>query len=384
MQVSVAGLSEAAKAALTKQMNEAVARRDAPAIVETVVNHEGVLYEGASGLPTNAIFYIGSMTKPFTSVAIVMLAEQGKLNIADPVSNFLDGYDKLQVISRFNAVDATCETRPARTVMTIQHLLAHTSGIGYAWSSPVVRALTATTKRDEWELPLLDDPGAKFNYSASTRVLGFIIERVTGSSLESWYQEHIFSPLAMLDTSYAVAAEKQSRLAPQFTRATGPLAPLPKTPVPTAPTAPMRGDGGVYSTAADYSRFVRMLLNGGMLDGRRILRESSVRLMGQNAIGRLFVELQPAADTDRARPFPLGAGRDKFGLGFQIAADDPMTKGLRSPGSMGWAGIFNTEFWLDPAKDVGAVHMMQLLPFYDPGALRALRGFEQTVYENLA
>jgi CubicO group peptidase (beta-lactamase class C family) len=100
-------------------------------------------------------------------------------------------------------------------------------------------------------------------------------------------------------------------------------------------------------------------------------------------MGSIFVQLQPDADKQRTKPFPLGAGKDKFGLGFQLAADDPATKGFRSPGSMSWAGIFNTEFWVDPVKKIGGVHMMQLLPFYDDGAIRALRGFEETVYREL-
>lgn len=379
----VLGISDAGKAALTAQMNDAVKKGDAPAIVEIVVNREGTLYEGSAGLPTNAIFNIASMTKPVTSVAIMMLAEQGKLKIDDPVSKYLDGYDKLQVISKFNAADATYETRPAKTVMTIKHLLSHTSGLGYSFTNPIEFALVAKTKKGEWELPLLDDPGTKFNYSASTRVLGFIVEKVTGSNLEAWYQEHIFGPLGMKDTSYAVVAEKQSRLAPQFTRASGRIEPLPKANVPTTPATPIRGDGGLYSTVEDYSRFVRMLLHGGTLNGKKILSESSVKLMGQNAMGSIFVQLQPDADKARTRPFPLGAGKDKFGLGFQIAADDPATRGFRSPGSMSWAGIFNTEFWVDPVKQVGGVHMMQLLPFYDEGAIRALRGFEETVYKEL-
>jgi CubicO group peptidase (beta-lactamase class C family) len=133
----------------------------------------------------------------------------------------------------------------------------------------------------------------------------------------------------------------------------------------------------------DYAKFVRMLLNDGTLGGAKILSPASVKLMGQNAMGSIFVELQPDANKQRTKPFPLGAGKDKFGLGFQIAADDPATKGYRSPGSMSWAGIFNTEFWVDPVKKIGAVHMMQLLPFYDDGAIRALRGFEQTVYKEL-
>jgi len=376
-------LTDAGRTALTAQMNDAVKKGDAPGIVEIVVDRDSVLFEGASGLPTNAIFNIASMTKPVTSVAIMMLAEQGKLKIDDPVSKYLDGYDKLQVISKFNPADASYETRPAKTVMTIRQLLSHTSGIGYSFTNPIEYALVNKTKKGEWELPLLDDPGTKFNYSASTRVLGFIVEKVTGSPLEPWYQEHIFKPLGMVDTSYAVATDKQARVAPQFTRASGKVEPLPKATVPSTPTAPFRGDGGLYSTVEDYSKFVRMLLNGGTLGSAKILSPASVKLMGENAMGAVFVQLQPDADKQRTRPFPLGAGKDKFGLGFQIAADDPATRGFRSPGSMSWAGIFNTEFWVDPVKHVGGVHMMQLLPFYDDGAIRALRGFEETVYREL-
>lgn len=375
--------TDTGKAALTAQMHDAVKQGDAPAIVEIVVDRDGVLYQGASGLPANTIFNIASMTKPVTSVAIMMLAEQGRLKLDDPVSKYLDGYSSLQVISKFNAADATYETRPAKTVMTIKQLLAHTSGIGYSFTNPIAFALVNKTGKGEWELPLLDDPGTKFNYSASTRVLGFIVEKVTGSPLEPWYQEHIFKPLGMVDTSWAVAAGKQSRLAPQFTRAGGKMEPLPTATVPATPTAPFRGDGGLYSTVEDYSKFVRMLLNDGTLGRAKILSPASVRLMGQNAMGSIFVQLQPDANTQRTRPFPLGAGKDKFGLGFQIAADDPATRGYRSPGSLSWAGIFNTEFWVDPVKKIGAVHMMQLLPFYDEGAIRALRGFEATVYREL-
>ena len=379
----VLGISDAGKAALTAQMDGAVKHGDAPAIVEIVVNRDGVLFEGASGLPTNAIFNIASMTKPVTSVAIMMLMEQGKLKIDDPVSKYLDGYDKLQVISKFNAADATYETRPAKTVMTIKHLLSHTSGIGYSFTSPIEYALVNKTKKSEWELPLLDDPGTKFNYSASTRVLGLIVEKVTGSQLEPWYQDHIFKPLGMNDTSYAVPAGKQSRLAKQYTRYTGKVEPLPGAVVPSTPSAPYRGDGGLYSTIEDYSKFVRMLLNGGTLGSAKILSPESVKLMGQNAIGSIFVQTQPDADKQRTKPFPLGAGKDKFGLGFQIAANDPAMKGFRSPDSMSWAGIFNTEFWIDPKRGVCAVLMMQYLPFYDPAAISTLQGFERRMYEVL-
>jgi len=389
----VLGFSDAGKAALTKQMNEAVQRGDTPGVAELVVDRQGILFEGAAGkadieknvpMKTNAIFNIASMTKPVTSVAIMMLMEQGKLKLDDPVSKYLGaGYEHMQVIAKFNDKDATYETRPAKNVMTIRHLLSHTSGIGYSFTNPIEFALVNKTKKGEWELPLLDEPGTKFNYSASTRVLGFIVEKVTGSPLEPWYQEHIFKPLGMADTSWAVAADKQARLPVQYTRFTGAIAPLPATPVPSTPTAPFRGDGGLYSTIEDYSKFVRMLLNSGALGSAKILTPASVKMMGENQIGAIFVERQPDADKQRTRPFPLGAGKDKFGLGFQIASNDPAASKFRSPGSMSWAGIFNTEFWVDPVKQIGGVHMMQLLPFYDDGAIRALRGFEEAAYREL-
>jgi CubicO group peptidase (beta-lactamase class C family) len=402
MALSLAGLGAScyaqSTAAVTAVLARAVERGDAPGVVGLVVDRDRVLFQGAAGvldvahgipLRTDAIFNIASMTKPVTSVAVMMLLEQGKLALDDPVSRYLPGFDHLRVITHFNPVDGTYGTRPAKRTMTLRHLLTHTSGIGYAFSSPIVARLQQGNDKAEWELPLLHDPGERWTYSPSTRVLGLIVEKISGESLEAYFQEHIFVPLRMVDTSFAVPAAKQSRVVTLYDHDDGRFQQQPDRIVPGSPTPPFHGDGGLYSTADDYGRFLRMLLNGGRLEDTRILSAKSVALMSRNQIGALFVSRQPAANPARTRPFPLGAGRDKFGFGFQISApDDAGTghagSGHRSPGSLSWAGIYNTEFWIDPQRGLGAVLLMQYLPFYDDAAIRTLREFEGAVYAELA
>jgi methyl acetate hydrolase len=376
--------SKDATSALTQVLTAAVARHDTPGAVGLVVDRNGVLFEGAASLSTDAIFNIASMTKPVTSVAIMMLVEQGKLSLDDPVSKYMPGFDNLQVITKFNEMDGTYETRPAKTVMTVRHLLTHTSGIGYGFSSPIIARLQQGNSKLEWELPLLHEPGEKWTYGASTRVLGLIVEKLSGETLEAFDQEHILRPLGMVDTSFAVPAEKQSRLVHVYIHEGGEFTERPSSqPVPTTPNPPFRGDGGLYSTAHDYGLFMRMLLNRGHLGKVRILSERSVQLMSANQIGAVVVSQQPVAIPATSKPFPLGAGHDKFGLGFQIAAQGPDTTKYRRAGSLSWAGIFNTEFWIDPHSGIAGVLLMQYLPFYDDGAIRALRDFEATTYKEL-
>ncbi len=393
METRTSRFSDSSKAALSLQLSNAVSRGDTPGVVALMVGRDGVLYQGAAGkldvardiaMPVNAIFAIASMTKPVTSVAIMMLIEEGKLKLDDPVSKYLAGFDNLRVITKFNEKDATYETRPAKRPMTIRHLLTHTSGIGYDFSNAIEHRLLEKTKKNEWELPLLNDPGDKWNYSASTVVLGMIVEKSSGETLEAYFQKHIFVPLGMVDTSYAVPLRKQSRAVTRYSRTDGQWKEQVRTrPIPATPTGPFRGDGGLYSTAQDYGKFMQMMLKGGHLGQAKILNQNSVQMMGENNIGPIFVELQVPADSSLTKPFPLGAGHDKFGLGFQIASSDPKYAMFRSPGSMSWAGVYNTEFWIDPVKHIGGVMMMQTLPFYDDGAIRTLRDFEKLVYQNL-
>jgi methyl acetate hydrolase len=385
-------LSEPGKVALSRQLDAAVERGDAPGVVALVVDRDGVLYEGSAGkldvarnlpMASDAIFQIASMTKPITSVAVMMLLEDGKLQLDGPVSRYLAGFEAFQVITGFNASDGSYEARPAKRAMTIRHLLTHTSGIGYAFSSPIVARLQKNTQKREWELPLLHEPGEKWTYGASTVVLGMIVEKITGKSLEVYFQEQIFGPLGMPDTSFAVASDKQSRVPTIHNRTNGKLQERPRKTIASIPTAPFEGDAGLYSTAHDYGLFMQMLLNGGTLESGRLLTEKSVGLMGENQIGAIFIEQQPAADPVLTKPFPLGAGRDWFGLGFQIASKDDGNARYRSPGSLSWAGLLNTQFWIDVRRHVAGVMLMQLLPFYDDGAIRTLRDFEQTVYRHL-
>jgi CubicO group peptidase (beta-lactamase class C family) len=375
--------------ALTRFLQDAVARGDVPGVVVTVVNREGPIYLEAFGaqnaarkiaMPKDAIFNIASMTKPITSAGVMLLAQQEKIRIDEPIAEYLPQYRDRRVITRFNAADATYETRAPRGPITIRHLLTHTSGIGYTFSNATVAAIQRQTKMSELDMPLLFEPGEGWAYGASTRVLGQLIEKVSGEKLDAFLATRLLKPLGMHDTSYTVAAEKVGRVASTNRRVDGAF-------VETAPGAtassPVQGDGGLYSTAADYGRFLQMLVNDGKLGSTKIMNPETVRTMFRNHTGTVVVEQQVTTNPGLSASFPIGAGEDKWGLGVQLYT--PKTKRLntRSPGSGTWAGIFNTHFWVDPTKRVGVVVMMQVLPFYDEKAMQVLAGVEERLYQHL-
>jgi CubicO group peptidase (beta-lactamase class C family) len=276
--------------------------------------------------------------------------------------------------------DGSALTRPAIGPITIRHLLTHTSGIGYGFSDPLLLALATRTGKPEIDLPLLHDPGARWTYGASTRVLGDVIERVTGGSLDVFFASRIFEPLGMRDTFFRVPDDQRARVISRHQRAGGRLS---EESLAQVEEQPVRGDGGLYSSARDYATFMQMLLNDGRAGGRRLLSARSMQLLRTNQIGSLKVGLQPAADATRTRPFPLGAGRDTFSFGFQLAAPSTSGRPARGAGSMSWGGLRNTHFWLDPRAGIGAVLMTQVLPFHDERVMAVLASFEETVYRGL-
>ncbi len=345
-------------------LNDFLSAQDVPGVVALVTDAESTLYLGSTGVEPDASFAIMSMTKPITSVAIMMLQDQGKLSIEEPACQYLDKFLDWKVIANVDTDAKTYDEEPQDHDFTVRELLTHTAGFGYKFSN---ETLWAFNPKSELAFPLLHQPGAQWTYGVSTLLLGNIIEQVTGLPLGEALHHMIFEPLGMAETSFTL---RDNQIPPyQWENERWQAqAPFPEMPY---------GDGGLISTAEDYAKFLRCLLN----KGAPLLNEDSFREMTRNQIGELFVETQPAANPGFIHPFPTGGGVDKWGLGFQIHMDpDP---GMRSPGSFSWCGLLNTYFWVDPKANIAGVVMMQLLPLYEPRCVKTLNGFERLVYQEL-
>jgi methyl acetate hydrolase len=347
-----------------------------------------VIYQGAFGvadigearpLKLDALFRIASMTKAVTSTAAMQLVEQGRFAIEDPVAKYLPEFAKLSVFESFDGATGAYRVRPATKTLTIRHLFTHTSGLGYGFTDPTVRDFKPRAGEEYPVGPLVFEPGERWLYSTSVDWLGRLVERISGLSLEDYFRQRIFTPLAMADTFYFVPKDKEARLVTVNRRlADGTMVKDAMQP-PTSGFTPI-GGGGLSSTAGDYIRFTRAMLNGGELDGARILSASTVALMGQNHIGALGVPALKTAMPERSDDFSFIAdGRDKWGLGFLITAD--AVPGKRSAGSLSWGGINNTYYWLDPTRGITGVILMQFLPFADRKALALYDAFERGVYQ---
>ena len=374
--------------AIDEAMRGAVARKEVAGVVVMAADRKGIIYQGAFGvadiaearpLKLDALFRIASMTKAVTSTAAMQLVEQGRFAIEDPVEKYLPEFAKLSVFESFDGATGAYRVRPATKAVTVRHLLTHTSGLGYAFTNPTVRDFKPRAGEEYPVGPLVFEAGERWLYSTSTDWVGRLVEKVSGQSLEDYFRQHIFTPLGMADTFYFVPKDKEARLVTVNRRtADGSIAKESVQP-PTSGFTPI-GGGGLSSTAYDYLRFTRALLNGGELDGARILSAGTAALMGQNHIGAVGVPAQKTALPERSDDFSFIAdGRDKWGLGFLITAD--AVPGRRSAGSLSWGGINNTYYWLDPTRGITGVILMQFLPFADRKALALYDVFERGVYQ---
>jgi len=359
-------------------LRTAVEQKRVPMVVALIADARGVAYEHASGIPRDAIFAIASMTKPITSVAVMQLVEAGQVRLDEPAATYVPELGTVRVL------DGGGLRRPKRPV-TVRQLLSHTAGFGYEFSNRRIFELVAKKEipsamagDDEFlQAPLLFDPGTQWEYGINTDWLGRLVERVSGRSLEVYFREKIFDPLAMPDTFFNVPPDKQPRMAAAFQRTKdGALTQQPRQPA--KPITFFSGGGGLYSTPPDYLRFVRALMAGGQLDGHRILSAESVAAMGRNQIGDLKVRPMPSLIPQLITDGSLLPAVDNFGLGFGLNSTSAGTR--RGVNTMSWAGVFNTFFWIDREKQVAAVLMTHMLPFMDPAARTLLEQFDRAVY----
>ena len=386
---------------LHKGMQGFVERKEAAGIV-TLIAREGKTVDlHAVGfadveknvpMKTDSIFRIASMTKPITSVAVMMLFEEGKLFLTDPVSKFIPAFKCSTVME---GAGAEAKPVPARRAITIRDLLSHRSGITYGFlnggavgggyrKNGVTDGLTSTPMTLEENVnklaaePLVSQPGDRFNYSLSTDVLARVVEVVSGQTFDAFLRERIFKPLKMVDTDFVVPDAKWSRFVTVYSPdGKGGIRPMadPET-FGNTNMSPWQlyktgrtyfsGGAGLASTATDYARFANMLLNGGTLDGLRLLSPKTVELMTISHTS----ELTP--------PLPLLGPGVNFGLGFRVVTDLAATQSLGSNGLYGWIGIYGTSFWVDPKEKLVAVMLVQKYP--NPTVTAT---FQTLVYQSL-
>jgi CubicO group peptidase (beta-lactamase class C family) len=368
------GMSGARLQRLSSAMKRAVDEGKVGGVVTLVARKGKVVHyenfgqldrEKHVSMPKNAIFRIASMSKAITTTAAMMLVEEGRLLLEDPVSKFIPAFRKTTVMAASTTSGPDVASVPARREITIRDLMTHTAGISYGsgpleaqykaanvymWYFADKDETIATTIERLTTLPFASQPGERYVYGFSTDVLGVVVERASGLSLDEFFRTRIFEPLKMTDSSFYLAPEKASRFATVYSAAAPDLTRAPEQGMGQGdyvkgPRKSYSGGAGVLSTASDYARFLQMLLNGGELDGVRLLGPKSVQLMTSNHVGNLYQE-----------------GRFGFGLGFEIVEHVGRSGRAGSVGEFGWGGAYYTKFWVDPVEKIVAVFMTQLLP----------------------
>ena len=377
---AAAGFSAERLARIDERVNEWVGKGWMQGATAMIVRNGKIVYEkafGYSNLETKTpmkkddIFRIASQTKAITSVAIMILFEEGKLLLDDPVSKYLPAFKNQQVLATFNEADSSYTTVPAKREITIRQLLTHTSGLGYAQiGSKESNAIYAKSnlvagvgvQGDDLlsamnrlaKLPLLHQPGEKWTYGLNTDLLGCLIEQLSGRTLEQFFRERIFEPLGMKDSYFLVPADKAGRLIKlyretpegQLVVSTGNILNgknvMPEYPLQAS--SYYSGGAGLSSTIKDYAVFLQMLLNEGVYDGKRILSRNSIRMMTMNQIGNV----------------EYGGNFDKFGLGFGIISQEGSARTHANAGTFFWGGAFATSYWVDPKEKMVYLFFRQL------------------------
>lgn len=364
-------------------------------MIAIAIDRERTLYEGAVGkrmlgqeaaMTVDTVVWLASMTKALTTTGAMQLVERGKLELESPVSRWLPEIEEVQVLEGFDPAGQP-RTRTPKRAVTLRHLLTHTAGFGYGMYSAATLQyqqlfglpLVSSCRIAALRIPLLFDPGDRWEYGISTDWLGRVIESVSGQRLGSYLHEQVLGPLGMHDTAFRINASMRERLAKVHQRSDdGGLLPT-DFEVAQEPEFEM-GGGGLYGTAGDYLKFIRMILRRGRLNGARLLKEETVDMMASNQTGKIRVrplKTQLPAYSGDLDSFP-GLERH-FGFGFQVNAETAPT-GL-SAGSLMWSGVANTYFWIDPVRGIGGVLMMQLLPFADAKAAPLFFDFQKAVYQ---
>jgi CubicO group peptidase (beta-lactamase class C family) len=390
--------AQASRAQIDGVLRQAVDAREVAGVVAMAATDKGLLYEGAFGaraldqpgaMTLDSFFRIASMTKAITSVAAMQLVEQGKLKLDEPVPGIDPTLASPQVLDGFDAAGAPT-LRPAKRPITLRHLLTHTAGFGYEqWDPSINRYVKqsglpprATGKIATIRMPLVFDPGDRWLYGINTDWVGRLVEAVSGQSLDVYFREKIFTPLGMKDSGYQPTAEQRARQARLHARqADGSLVVQPVESVPASPEF-WSGGGPLYSTGRDYLTFLQMLLQGGAVNGVRLLKAETVAEMYRNSTGSIpcgvLKSEMPALsnDVDLFPGAPL-----RWTLGYMLNVDAGPNG--RSAGTVSWGGLFNTYYWIDRARKVTGLILTQVLPFADARVLKLYGRFESGVYEAL-
>jgi CubicO group peptidase (beta-lactamase class C family) len=366
----------------------AFAEAQLPGAVGLIVDRDGIrhaevlgLADTSSGAPMqlDTVCQIASMTKALVSAGAMQLVEQGRLDLDADVGALLPELANPQVLTGFDA-DGKPQLRPAARAITLRHLLTHTAGLGYFFVHPEVLryfgavGMPVPGTRASVTMPLMFDPGERWEYSVATDWVGLAIEAVTGERLNDFLTANLFAPLGMSQTAFRDKLPADA--ARVHVRAGGALSPVE---VYLGGGEFDGGGGGITSTAPDYAQFVRMVLNGGELDGRRVLSAATLAEMSRNQVAPLRAGYMGSAMPQLAAPYDTFPDQHTgWGLGFLINPEKGPNG--RSPGSLAWAGSFNSYYWIDPAAGLGGVFVSQLQPFGDPGALACFGALEAMAY----